>query len=187
MPHPLFQRASAMLNPCGFIADIGCGIYPHTLVPCAIYLGVDPHRPYLTAMQQKVASAASPHPITLSFCGTWEDWLDHWHCPIPDMVVLLDVIEHLPKAEGLRLLDRTVAIGAKVVVFTPLGFMPQHYEGTGTDPWGLGGLEYQEHRSGWLPEDFPGWTILVDEGFHHFPEGSPKRGDPFGAFFAISP
>jgi hypothetical protein len=62
-----------------------------------------------------------------------------------DACIALDVIEHLTKAEGLRLIADMERIARKrVVLFTPSGFLPQG----NTD---LGDL--QSHHSGWEPEE----------------------------------
>ena len=44
---------------------------------------------------------------------------------------------------------------------------------------GYQGQRWQEHRSGWTPDDFPGWRCFVEEHFHK------RDGQYFGAFFAI--
>ena len=62
-----------------------------------------------------------------------------------DCVLASDVIEHLTKEEGYRLLGMMERIAKeKVIVFTPNGFIPQ---GTYEDnPWQL-------HKSGWNAEE----------------------------------
>ncbi len=54
-------------------------------------------------------------------------------------------------------------------MFTPLGFTEQDAPENEKDPWGHGGgFEWQRHRSGWTPEDFPaeqGWTVFVCKDF----------------------
>ena len=58
-----------------------------------------------------------------------------------DCVVALDLIEHLEKPQGLRLLEAMERVARrKVIVFTPNGFLPQapYHD----NPW-------QAHRSGW--------------------------------------
>lgn len=63
-----------------------------------------------------------------------------------DCVTLLEVIEHLPRAEGEKLLDLCERIArVKVVVSTPNGFVFQ--PPTPDNP-------SQEHVSGWTAEDF---------------------------------
>ncbi len=80
------------------------------------------------------------------------------------MIYLLDAIEHMTRPAGELVLKLAKALGPKqIVVFTPKGFLPQ--EG---DAWGLGGEEWQRHRSGWKPEDFPGWYIEEYMGMQFF-------------------
>lgn len=63
-----------------------------------------------------------------------------------DAVIALDLIEHLTKKEGEKLLVAMEAIARKkVIVMTPNGFFKQEpYEGN----------TYQIHKSGWNVEDF---------------------------------
>ncbi|MCI4318998.1 MAG: class I SAM-dependent methyltransferase [Thermoplasmata archaeon] len=61
-----------------------------------------------------------------------------------DAVLALDVIEHLPKEDGYRLLREMERVARrKVIVFTPNGFLPQ----AGDDN------PHQEHLSGWTVSD----------------------------------
>lgn len=82
-------------------------------------------------------------------------------CPEADLILLLDVIEHMTREEGDNVLHLALMSGASVAVYTPYGFKEQD-----TDEWGYGEDYWQTHRSGWTPEDFPGWRILRGkEGF----------------------
>lgn len=84
-----------------------------------------------------------------------------------DAAVCLDVVEHLERADGRATLHELARVARElVVVFTPLGFMPQ--DG--------GGNEWQRHRSGWWPEDLEdlGFEAEVWEGFDY---GCGKRAD----------
>jgi len=66
-----------------------------------------------------------------------------------DTVVAWDVIEHLIKDEGIKLLTDMERIAIKqVIVFTPFGMYEQN-----DDPLGENN-EFNIHRSGWMPEDF---------------------------------
>jgi hypothetical protein len=66
----------------------------------------------------------------------------------------VDIIEHLEKDEGMKLLKCTENIArSQVVIFTPYGILPQSHP-DGKDAWGLNGCDWQQHKSGWLPEDF---------------------------------
>ena len=58
-----------------------------------------------------------------------------------DCVIALDLIEHLPKKDGLKLIKMMERIARKkVIIFTPNGFLPQ--EEYDNNPW-------QVHKSGW--------------------------------------
>jgi hypothetical protein len=56
-------------------------------------------------------------------------------------VISLDVIEHLERGDGMKLMDTMEKIARKkIIVFTPNGFLPQNaYDGN----------EWQIHKSGW--------------------------------------
>ncbi|MBI2143982.1 methyltransferase domain-containing protein [Candidatus Woesearchaeota archaeon] len=76
-----------------------------------------------------------------------------------DCVLASDVIEHLPKTEGLRLLRMMEKIAAKkAIVFTPNGFLPQGE--FGNNPW-------QKHKSGWTAEEMKsmGYSITGINGW----------------------
>jgi hypothetical protein len=62
-----------------------------------------------------------------------------------DACVALDVIEHLTKADGLKLMEQMELIAARrVVFFTPNGFLPQGHKTPG---------DRQAHLSGWEPAE----------------------------------
>ncbi len=72
-----------------------------------------------------------------------------------EAVYLLDVIEHMEKAEGLEAIELAKQVATRqIVIFTPNGFEPQS-----GDVWGYGGDHWQEHRSGWEKQDFPGFVV----------------------------
>lgn len=61
-----------------------------------------------------------------------------------DAVIALDLIEHLNKKDGFKLLSDMESLAIKkVVIFTPNGFIPQ-----------AGKSKYDKHLSGWEVEDF---------------------------------
>jgi predicted TPR repeat methyltransferase len=76
-----------------------------------------------------------------------------------ECVLASDLIEHLTKREGLRLLKMMERISSKkVIVFTPNGFFPQ--EPYGNNPW-------QIHKSGWTVEDMKkmGYDVIGINGW----------------------
>jgi hypothetical protein len=68
-------------------------------------------------------------------------------------VLCLDVIEHLDKSEGRKVIDlmETIARGT-CVFFTPVG--PNEQPATPDNP-------YQEHKSSWFPSDFESRGYIV--------------------------
>ena len=157
----LFEQASVLVRHGGLVLDIGCGIRPQTLVRADSHVCVDPHAPYLDVVISMGYRAVHK---------TAEQALSETE-PV-DTVVMLDVIEHMEREEGERTIALAMEKSDQVVVFTPLGYVPQS-----GDAWRMGGEHWQEHRSGWKPEDFEGWHVLVDRRFHKW-----KRA---GAFFAV--
>ena len=62
-----------------------------------------------------------------------------------DAVTCIEVIEHLPKGMGHRLLDELERVGRTVIVTTPTTYFHQD---------GFDGNPLQEHRSAWSVSDF---------------------------------
>ena len=70
-----------------------------------------------------------------------------------DCVLASDLIEHLTKEDGCKLLDIMEKIARrKVIVFTPNGFMPQGE---------FGGNPWQIHKSGWYVDEMRGRDYKV--------------------------
>lgn len=128
------------------VLDIGAGLRPMPWYKPETHVCAEPHGPYaarLEAAGYKVWHRTALEMLGISRPGDF------------DAIYMLDVIEHMTRAAGESALRMAQALEPKqIVVFTPLGFWPQ--EG---DAWGLGGEEWQRHRSGWTPDDFPGWEI----------------------------
>jgi hypothetical protein len=82
-----------------------------------------------------------------------------------DLVTLIDVIEHFTPEDAREVLRQAESVAARrVMLFTPRGAFPQE----GFDAFGLGGEEYQRHRSSWEPEDLArlGYRVVVLTGYH---------------------
>lgn len=78
-----------------------------------------------------------------------------------DAVVALDIIEHLPKKEGIKFLrDCEEVARKKIVLLTPNGYYNQ--EPYGNNP-------YQVHKSGWGVNDFSkrGYNVVGMRGLKH--------------------
>jgi hypothetical protein len=183
---PKDRLRSAVLSrvtPASSVLDIGCGISPQDLVRPEHHFCCDPHGEYVERLQQMVLSQRSSRHIVMKL--DWRGVVEVFPERSIDTVVAIDVIEHLDKQEGEDLLRATQRIARRqIILFTPLGFLPQHHETT--DAWGMSGAAHQEHRSGWTPEDFDStWEILACESYHLNDNLGRPLARPFGAFWAI--
>jgi SAM-dependent methyltransferase len=73
-----------------------------------------------------------------------------------DVVLCLDLVEHLPKREGRRLIEEVVSVAKKqVIIHTPNGFMATPSEDS-----------FEEHISAWNVDDFRsyGFRVFGDSG-----------------------
>lgn len=154
----ILDEVKRLAKPADIILDIGCGIRPQKYIRSRIHICADPHQKYLDCLGWDKS--------LLKVRADWKQAIELF--PAVDTVFLLDVIEHLEKAEAIDLLEATKQIArSQIVILTPLGFCEQGPDENGRDAWGLDGGELQRHRSGWLPDDFagPDWKILTDPNF----------------------
>ncbi len=117
------------------VLEVGCGKSP-TMKWLGVKhsTGVDGFAPYLEeARREKLQDEL--------VLGDVRE-LDKYFRPAQfDAVVALDLIEHLTKEDGLRMMKSMESIASrKVIFFTPSGFVPQH---------GYDNNNLQEHLSGW--------------------------------------
>ena len=110
----LFVKAKPHIKDAGIVLDVGAGLRPQTLVTCANHICIEPHHEYTELLWGEgytVICAAAPAAFDLV------------HERI-DTVTMLDVIEHMEKADGRECIARACALAQQqVIVFTPLGFM----------------------------------------------------------------
>lgn len=113
------------------------------------YRALVPHCETVDAYQDAPLSDFHHKANALQLLSDWEE------APYWDLVYALDVIEHLTKADGLKLLDQMERLARKrVLIFTPNGYRKQ----TSDIPW-------QIHRSGWTAEELRArgyWTAVTD-------------------------
>tara|TARA_Y100000591_G_C21847574_1_gene709578 strand:+ start:2831 stop:3481 length:651 start_codon:yes stop_codon:yes gene_type:complete len=143
------------LRDCKTVLDLACG-KNSPIRKCKKHFsstGVDIFEPYLKESQSK---------------GIHDDYIIsdvlQVHHKVTsksfDAVIALDLIEHLEKDDGFRLIEimEKVAI-KKIILFTPNGFLKQTpYD---DNPW-------QEHKSGWNISE------LKDKNFEVFAQGGLK-------------
>jgi SAM-dependent methyltransferase len=126
------------LEGCETVLDLGCGKnspLQHCQVPYSV--GVDIFEPYLKESKKKkihdwylLADIRKIELKSKSF----------------DCVIAIEVIEHMPKEEGRKLIEKMENIARKkVIITTPNGFLPQaRYDRD----------IFQTHRSGWTIDEF---------------------------------
>ncbi len=177
----LDARARAALSPARAVLDVGCGIRPQGLLVPEVLVCIEPHMEYAAILAANLARTS-----TIVIGQEALPALRALPTKCVDTAFLVDVIEHMPKEVGREVLDHCARISRQqVVVFTPLGFMPQESPSGGLDGWNLHGEARQAHVSGWYPADFSGWRIFASRDFHkHDSAGRPLRA-PYGAFYAI--
>lgn len=134
------------------VLDVACGLSLRSkFIPTSIRVGVDIYEEYFKHIEADVPYVVVKHDVRLL------------HKIFPpksfDLVIALDIVEHLHKADALYMIKQCEAIARKAVVIeTPLGFIPQNI-----DILGHGGHEYQTHHSGWTVKEFEdlGYTVTI--------------------------
>jgi predicted SAM-dependent methyltransferase len=132
------------------ILDIGCGISNKAKhLEAKIKVGVDIYRPYL--------EKADGYDVYLNVDA---NNINKIFMPKSfDVVLLMDIVEHLYKFESTMLIRNAEAIARKAVIIeTPDGEIKQNI-----DIWGLGGHEWQTHRCYWTYDELinNGYTVLL--------------------------
>jgi hypothetical protein len=148
------SKLSAIDLGCGPVATpIAQGVFN---VPWRRLVSVELFPPYLEALRAKRPAAAA-HEI-------WPmDIRQATRALTPgqaDLAIMIDVLEHQTRRQGLDLLvllERRARLG--VVLFSPLGDVPQD---------DLDGNALQRHRSAWRAEDWLrlGYDVESYEAFH---------------------
>lgn len=143
------------------IIDLGCGDLWHTanLPGVTRHIGVD-----IWLGQLKLAEEKRPvigwEPICMDALAYAQGCQEHY----VDAVLAIDIIEHLPKDEGLELLDQIEWVAKKLVVcWAPLGMLER-----GPYNPDLTENPYQVHLWGPEPEIFieRGWSVDIHPDWH---------------------
>lgn len=155
--NPLLRRS--ILPDCSSVLDVGCG--DQGALPTRV-----PGIPHLVGIDLIVPEPGSPERLHDAYHEADIRSIGELFEPASfDCVVGLDVIEHLARDEGLRLLEDMERIARRrVIVFTPNGFLSQRAESDNP---------HQEHVSGWEVADFEsrGFAVTGVNGW------KPLRGE----------
>ncbi|WP_192710238.1 methyltransferase domain-containing protein [Methylobacterium sp. OAE515] len=177
----IHQRASEMIEQVGVVLDIGCGVRSQQFVLPKFLICVEPFHEYRGILKRNFKDCDCVIIPTDALTA-----LEAMPNQSVDTVFLLDVIEHITRDEGLRVISECERVArAQIVVYTPLGYMPQEIKDGEKDAWNLNGGSFQQHKSGWTPEDFPEYDILVCEDLHKSDFKGQAMDDAFGGFYAI--
>lgn len=132
------------MRPDWTVLDLGCGKNPPILdiVRPLRYLGVDAHR---ESIDYATENSRRKEFVNCEFtCARLEDVVVDPNSF--DVVLMIDVIEHLDKRLGTELLLKAMNCAKHALyVTTPNGFLKQ-------DPYDSN--DYQQHLSGWTVQDF---------------------------------
>lgn len=175
------QQASSRIQHTDVILDIGVGIYPMTLFQPRLHIMAEPCETYRDILVKNFDFGSSKLLLKSDALSTLKTFNDD----SVDSVLMLDVIEHLPKDIGLLCIQEMERVARhQIVIFTPYGFMPQ--EVSEKDAWNLSSGSFQQHLSGWLPDDFDAsWSFIVSPNFHDEIPCLDSDNQPYGAFYAI--
>lgn len=135
---PLLSTLGSELNGCESVLDVGSGIHsPIGKIPRTFSLeGVD--------MLPRPKKAMRIHDKYKR--GNILNLRELYKKKSFDGVIAIDVIEHLKKPDGLKLLkDLEWIARKKIIILTPAGF---HYQGK------VDNNPYMRHLSGWKSEEF---------------------------------
>ena len=140
------------LPPLESVLDIGCGLsFKGQYINAQRHLAFDAYRPYLEKIQSKVFFTAVQ--------GNAKEIGSYFLPQSFDMVIATDILEHLDKADGLKLLSDMEILARKVIyIEIPETNIPQNI-----DIWGHGGHTWQTHRSSgeWSKEELESLGFIV--------------------------
>jgi hypothetical protein len=192
-PDELKAAAEArMISPViGTLLEVGPYVRPQPFMYATSFMFIEPHLPYLEQVHKM--HREKEQELGFAIPAVFLHAVADEAMPLlldksVDTVYAGDVIEHMSKEAGRRFIFQAKRVARRqVILFTPLDFMPQVYTPGFIDAHGQEDSHWQEHRSGWTPDDFgPEWDILTCERYHTSNYGRPEAvHEGHGAFFAI--
>lgn len=124
------------------ILDVACGLsFKSKFVPAKVRVGVDVFEEYFNHIETDLPYAVVRYDVR----RIREIFMPKSF----DLVLALDIVEHLEKYEAIDMIKQCEEIAKKAVIIeTPKGYVPQNI-----DILGHGGHEFQTHRCGWEVEE----------------------------------
>ncbi len=182
-PVELLAAIKNSIKETEVVIDIGCGIVPMSFFRPKIHFMIEPWLEYSRILAYRYAGDKGVIIVQTGALEALKILSDN----SVDSVFLLDVIEHLEKEEGKKVIAECERVAREqIVIFTPYGYMSQHMDKEQPDGWGLGGITVQEHRSGWEPQDFENtWSFYICNDFHATDFKGETLPRAHGAFYAV--
>ena len=168
-PRVAYRPLVRMLaGDCHSVLDIGTGLMRSLAeLPCPVRIGLEAHRPYLE--HREVGDAV---PLNASAADLERLFV----ADALDLVQLIDVLEHFDaRPRPTRSSPRPSGSRASGCCCSRRGASSRRRTST---PSGLGGEEFQRHRSTWEPEDLErrGYRAVVMRGLPRPVERGVRRG-----------
>lgn len=134
------------------VLDVACGLsLKSKFIPAKIRVGVDIYEEYFKNIEADVPYVVVKYDVRK---------LEEIFMPKSfDIVIALDIIEHLEKEESLDMIRQCEKIAKKAIILeTPKGYIPQNIDITGH-----GAHEFQTHRCGWEVDELKnmGYEVVV--------------------------
>ncbi len=128
-----------LLQGCSHVLDVGCGyLSPLRFLGLEHSVGIDGYAPDL----EKAKNRQTHKEFVL---GDIRELPQKFKSKQFDACVALDVIEHLPKEDGYKLIESMQAVAKRRIIFlTPNGFLPQRSQERD---------DLQQHLSGWSADE----------------------------------
>ena len=138
----------SLLAHCPRVLDVGCGLAsPLQYLGLEGSVGIDGYEP-------AIATARKSGTHSDFMIGDIRQLSSVFSAKQFDACIALDVIEHLPKADGFALIRSMESVAKKRIIFlTPNGFLPQRHQERD---------DLQEHLSGWDASEMQqlGFTVI---------------------------
>jgi len=125
---PLYRWVRTEIDKDDTVLDLGCGIgAPVKNLSCKFITGVDIYEGYKSIAEKYLDEVIVADITKINFNERSFD-----------VVLILDVIEHLKYEDAVALIEKAEKWARKkVIVFTPIGFLTQELSKDGYDDWGF--------------------------------------------------